>query len=825
MKTKRKTKYLRVFLLLALPIFLAVLFVSFLPVSAACREGAMIYEIYGGGGNSGATYNSDYVVLYNSTPVDILLDGWLLQYASSNGLFTSEKSTPLAKTLPAKGYFLIEQGGKGFIGGDLPMIDRIGSINANLAADKGKVALVHSLVVVNSEDANLFDDFVAYSGGSNIKSVYRKNITCLDTDNYVVDFGTHAPAPKNSLTRESSDNVQGCKEKIIISEIFPFSGEFVEIKNEGKEKCDLAGWKISDQTNGKHDFPINSIIEPGKYFAFIEDFGLNSASPDGAKLFDPSSTLIEEKDYIKPPGENLSFSRDDTGEWSWTTKTPNEKNVFEKKDDSQKTYSDKIQITELFSNPFQAKYEEYIELYNGTSQDVDLLGWKLHDASKSGQYTFAVSTILQAKKYLAIFKKDFGFALNNSGAESVTLLDPNGKEVFSVSYEGSKQNRSDNFDGNDWHWSQFLTPGEENIFNSLPFGALEIDSDVFVNVAASFSISIGDSDGDKVSVTWDFGDGHKSYLVKTQHKYVKTGKYAGNVKLSDGSEDVVKDFEIEVQDYPHPKVRIVAINANPKGADSGVESLTIENQASKKVNLLGWSIATGWKKFINHPIKEDVIIKKNKTTEVTNEVASFTLNNTKAKIQLRYPDGKVAQEVKYKKTSEIGEGEIYRKVKGGWTWLAAKQDTKNLPTGQAGKIQETNNNQNSINNDQNTIDNSQNTINNEQGTINKIQETNNEQEKNTVTSSQPASSVDGSSVISNENRRKNKILTGEDENVKIELLKNQPVVLGAETVREVDGQYFFTPKIEQKHYLVSFWEKLLVNFNAGMNQVLNYFWR
>jgi hypothetical protein len=62
-----------------------------------------------------------------------------------------------------------------------------------------------------------------------------------------------------------------------------------------------------------------------------------------------------------------------------------------------------------------------------------------------------------------------------------------------------------------------------------------------------------------------------------------------------------------------------------------------------------------------------------------------------------------------------------------------------------------------------------------------------------------------------------------DELVNIELLKNQPAVLGAETVREVGGQYFFTSQVEQKHYLVSFWEKLFASLNAEMNHVLNYF--
>ena len=45
----------------------------------------VITEVYGGGGNSGAPFNKDFVELYNraSTPVD--LTGWSVQYSSAAG--------------------------------------------------------------------------------------------------------------------------------------------------------------------------------------------------------------------------------------------------------------------------------------------------------------------------------------------------------------------------------------------------------------------------------------------------------------------------------------------------------------------------------------------------------------------------------------------------------------------------------------------------------------------------------------------------------------------------------------------------------------------
>ena len=492
---------------------------------------------------------------------------------------------------------------------------------------------------------------------------------------------------------------------------------------------------------------------------------------------------------------NSKNTNDNSQDFTLQESTPGAENskLAEKIPESPKVYSDKIQITELFPNPFQAQYEEYIELYNGTAEKVDLAGWTLHDASKTGKYTFPVGFLIKAKEYLAIFKKDFKFALNNSGDERVTLFDPSGKEVSKALYDGSKQNLSYNFDGNRWRWSKFLTPGAENILNSEPYGTLKKAENIYVNVYADFSISTGDSDGDSVKVVWDFGDGHKSYLLKTRHKYLATGKYLASVKLTDGSEEVLKEFEVEVQKIPHPKVSLISVNANPKGKDSEFETLTVKNNSKKKINLKGWSIATGTKKLANHPISEKLMLKKKETKEITRQFSSFSLNNKKAKIELRYPDGKVASKIKYDHGKvSIAEDEVYEKGEEGWNWIEKiSNDKSQIP-----------------NKSQDTITSSSSVISNQSLEI---------QNRNEGMGEEVSRSI--------EIKRENKILNIKNDLVKIALLKGQPMVLGAETVREVDGQYFFTPKIEQKHYLVSFWEKLLVNFNAGMNQVLNYFWR
>ncbi|MBA3580138.1 MAG: lamin tail domain-containing protein, partial [Gemmatimonadaceae bacterium] len=45
----------------------------------------VISQLYGAGGNSGATLNADYVELFNAGTATASLSGWSVQYASATG--------------------------------------------------------------------------------------------------------------------------------------------------------------------------------------------------------------------------------------------------------------------------------------------------------------------------------------------------------------------------------------------------------------------------------------------------------------------------------------------------------------------------------------------------------------------------------------------------------------------------------------------------------------------------------------------------------------------------------------------------------------------
>src|SRR3954471_19514067 len=61
----------------------------------------VISQVYGAGGNVGATYNADYVELFNRGTAGQSLGGWSLQYTSATGTGNFATSALPAVTVPA----------------------------------------------------------------------------------------------------------------------------------------------------------------------------------------------------------------------------------------------------------------------------------------------------------------------------------------------------------------------------------------------------------------------------------------------------------------------------------------------------------------------------------------------------------------------------------------------------------------------------------------------------------------------------------------------------------------------------------------------------
>jgi hypothetical protein len=184
---------------------------------APASADVIISQLYGGGGNTGATYKNDFIELLNTGSSVVSIEGWSLQYASTTSDFIGSNLTELNGTIQPGHFFLVEEAAGAGGTTDLPTPDITGTIN--LSATSGKVALVDSDTALgcggssdtcsSSQISFIFDlvgygsaDYFEGSGaapaGSNTMALLRTNDGCSDTDDNAADFITGDPNPRNS---------------------------------------------------------------------------------------------------------------------------------------------------------------------------------------------------------------------------------------------------------------------------------------------------------------------------------------------------------------------------------------------------------------------------------------------------------------------------------------------------------------------------------------------------------------------------------------------------------------------------------------------------
>jgi endonuclease G, mitochondrial len=170
----------------------------------------VISQVYGGGGNSGATYQNDFVELYNPTTSAVDLGGWTIQYASATGTGLWQPQ-PLGGVMQPGEYYLVKLATNGVIGAVLPDANINGTLN--LSGTNGKVALV------NNGDAlegcpvgqEMVVDLVGYGTTANCregatnapvltnaKAAFRRNGGFTDTNVNGADFEALTPNPRRT---------------------------------------------------------------------------------------------------------------------------------------------------------------------------------------------------------------------------------------------------------------------------------------------------------------------------------------------------------------------------------------------------------------------------------------------------------------------------------------------------------------------------------------------------------------------------------------------------------------------------------------------------
>jgi hypothetical protein len=215
---------LALFMAIAISVF-AALILTMLPgrsVQAVGSSTIVISQVYGGGGNSGATLKNDFIELFNrgTSPVD--LSTWSVQYAATTG--SSWQRTNLSGILQPGHYYLVQEAAGTGGTTNLPTPDATGSIAMALGA--GKVALITNqttLGAISCPTGATVIDFVGFGSTTNCfegtgptptltntTAASRASAGCTDTDNNSSDFTAGAPNPRNTASATNTcGNISG----------------------------------------------------------------------------------------------------------------------------------------------------------------------------------------------------------------------------------------------------------------------------------------------------------------------------------------------------------------------------------------------------------------------------------------------------------------------------------------------------------------------------------------------------------------------------------------------------------------------------------------
>jgi predicted extracellular nuclease len=201
-------------------------FVLVPPRAEAVSPNAVISQVYGGGGNSGATLTHDFIELFNRGTSSVSLNGWSVQYASATGTgnfgANDNMITPLPDVILAPGQYLLIQEAQGAGGTTaLPTPDVTDATPIAMAATGGKVALVNTTTplgcnggsnpcsvaalativdLIGYGSANFFEGSAAAPTLSNTTAALRNGGGCTDTDDNASDFAAGDPTPRNTAS-------------------------------------------------------------------------------------------------------------------------------------------------------------------------------------------------------------------------------------------------------------------------------------------------------------------------------------------------------------------------------------------------------------------------------------------------------------------------------------------------------------------------------------------------------------------------------------------------------------------------------------------------
>lgn len=263
----------------------------------------VISEVYGGGGNTGAPYQNDFIELYNHGSSAQSVAGWSVQYASSTG--TSWQRTVLTGSVPAGGYYLIAEGAGAGNGTALPTPNDTGTIA--LSASSGKVALVNNGTALSGcaascDSAGGVLDFVGFGAAndaagsptpalSNTTSAQRGTSPFRNTGNNSADFTVGAPTPAGA----GNTPPPGCDSTPTPPECVPGSTTIQDVQGTGF-KSPLIGQTVSK---------VAGVVTAVRTAGSSRGFWIQQSQPDASQPSASSGVFVYTSSATVVPGDDV----------------------------------------------------------------------------------------------------------------------------------------------------------------------------------------------------------------------------------------------------------------------------------------------------------------------------------------------------------------------------------------------------------------------------------------------------------------------------------------------------------------------------------------
>jgi hypothetical protein len=323
----------------------------------------------------------EWIELYNNTDKEIDLTGFYIEEGSGAQTFLNGKIFP-------KGFFVIEKI-KGYLNNSGDIIF--------LKDPSGRI--IDKVTYGNWDDGNLTDNAPTTKDPYSIARIFDGKDTNVDNLDFKIGKPTKG-APNQILSIENF--VSG----IVINEILPnpkgddSEKEFIELKNLNNFDVDLTNWYLQDSSNKK--FKISSKIPKNGFLViFRKDskIALNNSN-DCVKLFQPDGTLADSVCYSGEVLEDVSFARNEKGEFEWTEiLTPGKENQIKRPNQKPKAQifveKEKILVGE----------EIYFDASDSFDPDGDKLKflWDFGDGNKK-EGVYVLHSFLKPKKYKVTLK-------------------------------------------------------------------------------------------------------------------------------------------------------------------------------------------------------------------------------------------------------------------------------------------------------------------------------------------------------------------------------------------------------------------------------------